>query len=115
MSYLFGGSFDPETAVVGDLTEVISGLSDGFHEVAKHEQATLWADIRGGRVVDFRAVDASRHEIGVAQFKAPPKEARPPGSKAEMQPRNGCGYVCAALGDGGYVCWWHCVGRDGGR
>jgi hypothetical protein len=117
MSYLFGGSFDPETALVGEITEATDGVSDdGLHEVAKHEKVTLWADVRNGRVVDYRAVDvASQQEVGVARFKPPPKASKSDGPVAQMQPRNGCGYVCAALGDGGYICWWQCSGKDGGR
>jgi len=104
MSFVFGGSFDPETALVGEITEATDGLSDdGLHEVAKHEKVTLWADIRDGRVVDYRAIDAaSQQEVGVARFKPPPKRFESDG----MGPWRKCSLGMAAdtsVRRGG---WW---------
>jgi hypothetical protein len=113
--YPFIFPFDPEKLVASDISETISGLRDGMHQVAEHEGVTLWTEIRGGLPADFRAFGPAQEELAVIIFKPAPEvdySAEPP--PPPQLPRDGCGYVCAATGDGGYICWFQCPGKDGG-
>lgn len=107
---------DVEDHTVDDITGMISGT--GVRMVAEDKGVVLWAEIFAGRAVDYRAFGPSGVELPVVRVTVPiPNSEKPQeghrlrsheeGATPRKMPDD-CLYICASLGDGGYVCWKKC-------
>lgn len=121
-----GLQFDPSQACVG---EAEGGKPDGIHKIAESEEAELWGEISGGRLIDYRAFSPDGEELATISWVPGDDEAdRPSPAEGLLRPRQSRsggdlsaedrkkarpggtirpadGYVCAALSGGRYVCW----------
>ena len=123
-SHLFGTDPDPSESLAGELADTLQSLQNGVHRVAESNGVTFWAKLLNGSAIDYRAFDGEGRELAVVRYSPPDGEAdRPragflrPSKAVDILPggpvrgNDGgtvCAYVCAALSDGGRICWLEC-------
>jgi hypothetical protein len=101
-----------QATIAGDLTEALSSLADGAHDVVVEDGFRLRVTIINGIPAHWRAFREGK-ELSTLVILSPPTPIHaddPDGGTGGCQ---SCGYVCAARGgDGGMVCWKECWPRE---
>jgi len=101
------GTFRPEEHLVGELDLRLHefGVKDGTLLIFPGYQGIrLLATVENGVTSNWRAFDQQGQELDTLIFGSPSVQASPEaGPVPNLRPQY-C-YVCAAAGDGGYICW----------
>jgi hypothetical protein len=97
-----------KATIAGDLTEALSSLADGGHDIVVEDGIRLRVTMKDGVPSRWRAFRGDTELSTLVILNPPTITSDADGGTDGGTGCETCGYVCAAHSDGGRICWRQC-------